>query len=121
MGTQMLSTPNAILSTLIFAALVALALSGSFTIENDRFVRDGVNITILSGDVHYFRIPRSYWLDRLQRIKAMGLNAITTYVPWNFHEQVPGLYNFEGDRDLVSWIKTAQGPIGNRKPQTGLQ
>ena len=37
-----------------------------------------------------------------------GLNAIQTYVPWNFHETVPGVYDFAGDKDLKGFILTAQ-------------
>ena len=39
---------------------------------------------------------------------AAGLNAVQTYVPWNFHESSPGEYNFEGDHDVVRFIQTAQ-------------
>ena len=42
------------------------------------------------------------------KIRAAGLNAIQTYVPWNFHESTPGAYNFTGERDIVKFIKTAQ-------------
>lgn len=30
------------------------------------------------------------------------------YVPWNFHESEPGVYNFDGDRDLVYFLQLAQ-------------
>ena len=33
------------------------------------------------------QVPAEYWEDRLQRLKAMGLNSIQTYVPWNWREQ----------------------------------
>ena len=39
---------------------------------------------------------------------AAGLNAVQTYVPWNFHEPTPGVYVWDGDRDVVQFIKTAQ-------------
>ena len=39
---------------------------------------------------------------------AAGLNAVQVYVPWNFHELEPGLYDFEGDKDLVGFIQMAQ-------------
>jgi hypothetical protein len=37
---------------------------------------DGVPLQLLSGSVHYFRIPPEQWADRLAAVKAMGLNAI---------------------------------------------
>ena len=58
--------------------------------------------------MHYARVPSAYWKDRLQKMKDCGLNAVQTYVPWNFHEPEPGVYNFSGDRDLADFLKTAQ-------------
>ncbi len=53
-------------------------------------------------------MPQAYWLDRLTKAFAGGLDAIQTYVPWNFHEGQPGVYDFEGDHDLVQYLQTAQ-------------
>ena len=58
--------------------------------------------------MHYSRVPSFYWKDRLSKMSAAGLNAVQTYVPWNFHEPSPGNYNFEGDHDVVHFIQTAQ-------------
>lgn len=52
----------------------------SFIIDNDQFMRDGQPFQILSGSIHYHRIPPDLWLDRLQRMKAMGLNAVQVRV-----------------------------------------
>lgn len=49
-----------------------------------------------------------YWKDRLLRAKALGLNAIQVYVPWNLHEPKPGKLVFEGISDLVSFLKLCQ-------------
>jgi hypothetical protein len=46
--------------------------------------------------------------DRLRRLHAMGLNTVQTYVPWNFHSQAPGVYDFTGPRDIVAFIKAVQ-------------
>ena len=62
----------------------------------------------ISGSLHYSRVPSYYWKDRLQKLYAAGLNAIQTYVPWNYHETTPGVYEFDGDKDLVQFIKIAQ-------------
>ncbi len=55
-------------------------------IEGDQFVLDGKPLQIISGELHYERIPREYWRDRLKKARAMGLNTISTYVFWNLHE-----------------------------------
>ena len=41
-------------------------------------------------------------------MKALGLNAITTYVPWDLHEPAPGVYNWEADADLDAFLGAAQ-------------
>ena len=50
----------------------------TFTIANDRFVKDGEEFLIFSGCIHYSRVHPGYWKDRLTRLRAMGLNAIET-------------------------------------------
>lgn len=40
-------------------------------------------------------------------MKALGLNTIQTYVPWNVHELRPGRLNFNGSADLLSFLKLA--------------
>lgn len=63
---------------------------------------------ILSGEMHYTRIPRAYWRDRLRMARAMGLNAVSTYVFWNRHEPYPGRYDFDGENDVAAYVKIAQ-------------
>lgn len=78
------------LFALLACVLVKSVCSRSFRIENDAFVRDGEPFKLRSGSLHYFRVPKAYWRDRMQRMKALGLNSITAYVAWNFHEQTEG-------------------------------
>ncbi|RLM98017.1 hypothetical protein C2845_PM06G00660 [Panicum miliaceum] len=101
---------------LLLAVLLCLALTSSvggeasrrFWIENDTFMKDGAPFQIVGGDVHYFRIVPEYWKDRLLRAKALGLNTIQTYVPWNLHEPEPQSWDFKGFADLESYLRLAQ-------------
>jgi beta-galactosidase len=45
-----------------------------------------------------------YWEDRLLKAKALGLNTIQTYIPWNLHEPAPGKLVFEGIANLESFL-----------------
>lgn len=76
--------------------------------KHHRFSKDGKSFRYISGSIHYSRIPRAYWKDRLLKMYMAGLNAIQTYIPWNYHEESPGQYNFSGDRDLEYFLKLAQ-------------
>ena len=79
----------------------------TFEIKNGDFVYDGRPIRIISGEMHYPRIPHQYWRHRMQMLKAMGLNAVATYVFWNIHEPEPGKWDFTGDKNLAEYIKIA--------------
>ncbi|XP_042330940.1 beta-galactosidase-1-like protein 2 isoform X2 [Sceloporus undulatus] len=76
--------------------------------KDSQFVLEQRPFRILGGSVHYFRVPREYWKDRLMKMKACGLNTLTTYVPWNLHEAVRGTFDFSGNLDLQAFIKTAE-------------
>ena len=80
----------------------------SFTVERGEFLLDGKPFQIISGEMHYARIPRAYWRDRLRMAKAMGLNSVTTYVFWNEHEPKPGVFDFSGNNDVAEFIREAQ-------------
>ena len=77
-------------------------------IEGDHFMLDGKPLQIISGELHYERIPREYWRDRLRKARAMGLNTISTYVFWNLHEPKTGVYDFTGSLDVTAFVRIAQ-------------
>ncbi|XP_060978115.1 beta-galactosidase-1-like protein 2, partial [Dama dama] len=81
--------------------LVGLQVRGSdFTLGNTPFL-------ILSGTIHYFRVPRDYWKDSLLKLKACGFNTVTTHVPWNLHEPRRGQFHYSGNLDLMAFISLA--------------
>ena len=80
----------------------------AFGIDGRNFVLDGKPFQIISGEMHYERIPPEYWRDRLKKARAMGLNTISTYVFWNVHEPKPGVYDFTGQYDVAAFIRAVQ-------------
>jgi beta-galactosidase len=80
----------------------------SFVVSGTQFLFDGKPYQIISGEMHYPRVPRAYWRDRFRKARAMGLNTITTYVFWNVHEPRPGVYDFTGQNDIAEYIREAQ-------------
>uniref|UniRef100_A0A3Q1JGZ8 Beta-galactosidase n=1 Tax=Anabas testudineus TaxID=64144 RepID=A0A3Q1JGZ8_ANATE len=76
-------------------------------VNASQFSLMGEPFRILGGSIHYFRVPRAYWKDRLLKLKACGLNTLTTYVPWNLHEPDRGTFNFQDQLDLSSYISLA--------------
>ncbi|XP_072507575.1 beta-galactosidase isoform X1 [Notamacropus eugenii] len=98
-----------LLQLLLTVAELRVQASRTFEIdyEGNRFLKDGKPFRYISGSIHYSRIPRFYWKDRLLKMKMAGLNAIETYVPWNFHQPLPELYKFSGEQDLEYFLQLA--------------
>ena len=62
----------------------------NLTYEGKQFYMDGKPIQLISGAMHYFRIPREYWYDRMLKLKECGFNTLETYTCWNLHEKQIG-------------------------------
>src|ERR1700722_16256365 len=77
-------------------------------ISGTDFLRDGKPYQIISGAIHYPRVPREYWRDRLRKARAMGLNTVETYAFWNVHEPQPGVFDFSGNNDVAPFVRMAQ-------------
>jgi len=88
----------------------ALSPNSAHTLRanGDHFEMDGQPFQIISGAIHYSRVPRAYWRDRLRKARAMGLNTVETYVFWNLHETSPGVFDFAGQNDIGEFIREAQ-------------
>ena len=63
---------------------------------------------IAAGEMHYARIPRELWRDRLWRVKQMGFNCIQMYVFWNSTETKDGVWDFTDNNDLEAWLNLIQ-------------
>lgn len=72
----------------------------NISIERDYLVIDGKPEFIFGGDFNYTRTPRWHWRDRLLKMKAAGMNTVTFYATWAFHEASRGEWDWSGDRDL---------------------
>ncbi|WP_415950997.1 glycoside hydrolase family 35 protein [Streptomyces sp. KLOTTS4A1] len=70
--------------------------TGEFRVGAEHFELDGRPVRLLSGALHYFRVHEEQWAHRLGMLRAMGLNCVETYVPWNLHEPSPGAYRDVG-------------------------
>ena len=78
------------------------------TFKDKQIFIDDQPIFLLSGEMHYFRQPKENWQHLIDEAKAMGLNCISSYVPWILHEEREGEYNFEDNLDLGAFIDLCQ-------------
>lgn len=79
-----------------------------FELADNAFLLDGKPFQIISGELHYPRIPREAWRHRMKMAKSMGLNTIGTYIFWNLHEPKKDVFDFSGQNDIVEFVKIAK-------------
>lgn len=91
------------------------------------FSVDGKPFFVYSGELHYFRVDPKLWTKHLKRAKEAGLNAVSSYIPWSWHEPKEGKFDFTGathpQRNLLGYLKKVQehglkfiarvGPVSN--------
>lgn len=104
--------PTTLRAGLLLALAMATAAAPAaapphFAIDGAQFKLDGRPYVIRSGEMHYPRIPRAAWAQRLRMARAMGLNTVTTYAFWSQHEPEPGQWDFSGQNDLRAFVQTA--------------
>ncbi|MCM1152834.1 MAG: beta-galactosidase [Muribaculum sp.] len=91
-------------TTTTAAVLAADNKPSAFTAGKGKFLLDGEPFVVKAAELHYPRIPRPYWDHRIKMCKALGMNTICLYVFWNFHEQQPDKFDFEGEKSLSDFI-----------------
>ena len=82
--------------------------AGTFEVGQNTFMLNGRPFVVKAAEVHYPRIPRSYWEHRIQMCRALGMNTICIYVFWNIHEQREGEFDFTGNNDVAEFCRLAQ-------------
>ncbi|NPV87325.1 MAG: beta-galactosidase [Anaerolineae bacterium] len=63
-------------------------------VGDHQFRINGEEVPVYSGAVHYWRLERDKWDDILEKVKGMGFNTITSYIPWEVHEIRRGEFDF---------------------------
>lgn len=57
------------------------------------------------GEFHFSRYNKKYWREELSKIKAGGVNIVSTYLFWIYHEETEGIFDFSGDRDIRTFVE----------------
>ena len=68
--------------------------------DSTSFLIGTKRVYLLSGEFHYFRVPKQDWRRRMQLFKEAGGNCLVTYIPWLLHEPEEGVFRF----GLPGWL-----------------
>ncbi len=73
-----------------------------------RILVDDTPTMIMAGEVHYFRVARAEWADRLDKLVEIGCTCVASYIPWLFHELADATFDLTGrtrpERDLGAFV-----------------
>ena len=81
---------------------------GSIAVNSFYMTVNGQPAIPVMGEFHYSRYPAEQWEEQILKMKAGGVNVIPTYVFWNIHEEVEGIYDWNGNRDLRRFVELCQ-------------
>ena len=103
---------NKVLTLIVFLCLSIQAhvwsANNKFEAGDGKFLLDGRPFIVKAAELHYPRIPKEYWEQRIQMCKALGMNTVCLYVFWNAHEPKPDQFDFTGQNDLHAFVRLCQ-------------
>lgn len=68
------------------------------------FTKGGKPYTVIAGELHFSRLPRERWRETLLKMRECGINTVSTYVFWNYHEEIKGKFDFSGNKDISAFL-----------------
>lgn len=83
-------------------------VKGKFEAGKGTFLLNGEPFVVKAAELHYPRIPKEYWDQRIKLCKALGMNTICLYTFWNSHEPKEDQFDFTGQNDLRAFVKLCQ-------------
>lgn len=75
------------------------------TYDKKCLYKDGIPWIPFCGEFHYSRVPEEEWETEIAKMKAGGLDCVSTYIFWNHHEFEKGLFDFTGNRNLSKFLR----------------
>lgn len=66
---------------------------------------DGKPFLVRGAEIQYFRLDPKDWDTVLASAKSSGVNLVTTYIPWFFHEEEEGQIDLDGSTNPAKNLK----------------
>ncbi len=80
----------------------------TLTLDSSCLLLNGKPWTPVMGEFHYTRYPENEWREELLKMKAGGIDIVSTYVFWIHHEEIEGQFDWSGSRNLRRFIQLCQ-------------
>ena len=80
----------------------------TLTLDSNSLLLNGKPWTPVMGEFHFAGYPENEWREELLKMKAGGVDIVSTYVFWIYHEETEGQFNWSGSRNLRHFIQVCQ-------------
>jgi beta-galactosidase len=78
------------------------------TLDSNSLLLNGKPWTPVMGEFHFTRYPEDEWREELLKMKAGGIDIVSTYVFWIHHEEIEGQFDWSGSRNLRHFLQICQ-------------
>jgi len=76
-----------------------------FSFNSQYMLYNNKPVLPVMGEFHYSRYPDTEWRQELLKMKAGGIDIVSTYLFWIHHEEKEGEYNWSGQRNLGKFVQ----------------
>ena len=90
------------------AAQADLRFGQTVTWDAHGLMADGRRLMPVMGEIHYSRVPADEWPAEVRKMRQGGVTLVATYVFWNHIEEVEGLFDWSGQRDLRRFLEVCR-------------
>jgi beta-galactosidase len=77
----------------------------TITVNSSYLMQVGKPWLPVMGEFHFSRYPHQYWEEELLKMKAAGVQVVSSYIIWIHHQEVQGQFDWSGDRDLREFVR----------------
>jgi len=86
--------------------LGSVSKSGNSVAVNSRYiVKNSQPWLPVMGEFHFARYPEAYWEEEILKMKAGGVQVVSTYIFWIHHEEIEGQFDWSGQRNLRHFVE----------------
>ena len=80
--------------------------SGNSLSVNSRYITKNSQPWLpVMGEFHFARYPEAYWEEEILKMKAGGVQVVSTYIFWIHHEEIEGQFDWSGQRNLRHFVE----------------
>lgn len=83
--------------------------SGDEIYANSLYItKNGKPYYPVMAEIHFTRVPKEEWEDRIMKMKAAGIDVISSYLFWIKCEPIQNQFNFEDENDVRYFASLCQ-------------